>query len=81
MHWNDWIIVCWTLSTLFELRKRRWISAAWSACFAMFGIVDRMPSATLSEPLKYGFLVIGASLVAYEIARKYRQHKKSMVAR
>jgi hypothetical protein len=28
MHRNDWIIVCWTISALFELRKRHWIDAS-----------------------------------------------------
>jgi hypothetical protein len=80
MHWNDWIIICWTISALFALRKRHWIDATWSACFAAFGIVDRMPPAALTSPLKYSFLAAGALLVAYQVGRSYNQYKKSMTA-
>lgn len=45
MHWNDWILICWTISIFFELRKQHWISAAWSACLTAFSIVDRLPPA------------------------------------
>jgi hypothetical protein len=78
MHWNDWMVICWTISTLFELRKRHWTSAAWSACFAAFAIVDRFPPPVFASPLKYSFLAIGALLIAFEIATTYRRYKKGL---
>ncbi len=81
MHWNDWIVVCWTISTLFELRKRHWINATWSACFAAFGIVDRMQPAVFTSPLKYGFLAAGALLVAWQIGKSYSQYKDATTVR
>jgi uncharacterized membrane protein YhaH (DUF805 family) len=79
MHWNDWPIVCWALSTLLCLLGRRWIDAISSACFASFMIFDSMLPTTIPWQLKYTFLVIGVILVVSQVLKEYSQYKKSLV--
>lgn len=81
MHWNDWPIVCLTISMLFALLARRWIDATWTACFAAFLIFDRMLSNESFGQLKYVLLGIGVILVASQVAKNFGRYKKSLVAR
>jgi uncharacterized membrane protein YhaH (DUF805 family) len=81
MHWNDLITVCWALPALMSLKARRWIDASWAACFAVFMVLDRMFPATMPGQVKYVFLIIGVLLIVCQVGKKYRQYKKSLLAR
>jgi hypothetical protein len=81
MHWNDWPIVCLTISMLLALLARRWIDASWTACFAAFLVFDRMWPTSVSWQLKYVFFGIGVILVASQVAKNYGRFKKGLVAR
>lgn len=81
MHWNDWPIVCWTLATILCLLKRRWVDAFWSACFAAFTMFDRMSPTAVPAPLKWMVFLVGAIVVASQVAKEYRKYKESVVAR
>lgn len=81
MDWNDLPFVCFTLSTLLCLVGRRWIDAGSSACFAAFTMFDRILPQMVPSPLKWAFAVVGAVLVVSQVAKEYRNYKKSLAAR
>jgi hypothetical protein len=81
MHWNDWPIVCWTLATLLCLLKRKWTDAFASACFAAFTILDRMSPAAVPAQLKWIFFLIGAIVIASQVAKEYRRYKEGLASR
>lgn len=80
MQWNDWPIVCWTLSTLLCLLGRRWMDAITSACFAVFVGFDKLPPA-IPRQLKYPFLLIGVVIVVTQVLKEYGKYKKSLAGR
>lgn len=80
MQWNDWPIVCWTLSTFLCLLGRRWMDAITSACFAVFVSFDKLPAA-IPRQLKYPFLVIGVVIVVTQVLKEYGKYKKSLAGR
>jgi hypothetical protein len=81
MHWTDWPVVCWTLATLLSLLKRRWIDAFSSACFAAFTMLDRMAPTAAPTQLKWVFFLVGAIVIASQVAKEYRTYKESLAAR
>ena len=81
MHWNDWPMVCLTLSALLALLSRRWMDAAWSACFAVFLLFDKVLPTAVPWQLKYAFLLVGVLLIASQFAGTYRRYKHSLDAR
>lgn len=80
MHWNDWPIVCWILSTLLCLWARRWIDALASACFAVFMILDRLLPTTVPAQVKWTFCIVGAAVVVSQVAKEYAKYKKGLPA-
>lgn len=80
MQWNDWLIVCWTLSTFLCLLGRRWKDATSSACFAVFLVFDGMLATVVPWQLTYAFLLAGASLVVHDVLKTYRRYKESLGA-
>jgi hypothetical protein len=76
MHWTDWLIVCWTISTLIALWSRRWMDAGWCACFALFMTLDRMAAGSAAGPLKYVFLALGVVMIGFQVARRYAVYRK-----
>ena len=81
MHWNDWPMVCLALSALLALLSRRWMDAAWSACFAAFLLFDKVLPTAVPWQLKYAFLLVGVLLIASQVAGTYRRYKHSLDAR
>ncbi|WP_036214040.1 hypothetical protein [Massilia alkalitolerans] len=81
MHWNDWPIVCWTLSTLLCLAGRRWTDAFCSACFAVYTSLDRMPPAAAPAQLKWAFALAGAAVVVVQVMKEYRRYRNSLAVR
>lgn len=80
MHWNDWPIVCWTLSTLLCLLGKRWMDAFSSACFAVFTIFDRVLPTAVPGQLKWLFFLVGVICTASQVAQTYRKYKERLVA-
>ena len=76
MHWTDWPIACWTISTLIALWSRRWMDAGSCACFALFMMLDRMAPGIDGGLLKYAVLVLGVVLTGCQVARGYALYKK-----
>jgi len=81
MHWNDWPVVCFALSTLLCLWGRRWRDAITSACFTAFVVFDRLLPTAVPEQMKYTFAVIGVMLVVTGVMKEYNRYKKNLVAR
>jgi hypothetical protein len=76
MHWTDWPVACWAISTLIALWSRRWMDAGWCASFAVFMTLDRIAPAAGGGPVKYVFLALGVVLVGSQVAGQYARYKK-----
>lgn len=81
MHWNDWPLMCWVLSTLLCLLGRRWRDAIASACFALFMIFDTVLPTAVPWQLKWAFAVAGVTLVLSQVAKEYIAYQKKLAAR
>lgn len=81
MHWNDWPIACWIISTLLCLLGRRWIDALVSACLVIITIFERISPASVPIQLKWIYIFIGIIIITTEVAKKYRKYKDGLAAR